>query len=631
MDGQLKPKVTAKIDYNRARPPSPFKQQATSLSPPLIRPKAKVNSSATIQARKPAASVSSPVSVRGSVASTRAPSPFKPPQSRTANASSAGTAVKARLTARTNGSNSTSPLPESRQRALTAATTSPAPSFPRQRRGSASSNLLPSSSRTEISTAPSPVRSALALSSHSDENTPTTLPSASTANVNVRVRAKISKVADPGGVHSPPSHPASPLLTNRPARVPSISSLSLSPPMMPSNSGYSPSSTSSSPLAPPLRFGSTRETKHQSYQAISKAFQAFIPNDDLAVDYGGTHKIVARVDPAAIPLPPHSPPISTLSFSSRSSASRSSVSYDTQDTSISRSTAPTLNSHLNGNGHARHGSRSSPARASLDGLGLHKLHSAPATRDESSNSDGEYSDEYDSDARHHAGDSDDEERKMKAQAKSNRKIADLEITNRSLLAINATLEATKHKQQKEIRELRRKLRESRLILPPPAYRAVKSSLSQDEIAAEEEEDEEEDDDEDDEENKQLLEGKADEAYRRVKGIIDSLLESGRRALESKPEDFVGSSKSGGAKVLTAEEVRTWRGDDDATETRSNLDVDLDDRTMAGSRPLTPSRVAVPDSDDDLGSEGEVEASLLEPDVQPPAPLPPITITPSAPQ
>ncbi len=202
------------------------------------------------------------------------------------------------------------------------------------------------------------------------------------------------------------------------------------------------------------------------------------------------------------------------------------------------------------------------------------------------------------------------------------KIADLEITNRSLMAINVTLEATKHRQAKEIRELRRKLRESRLILPPPAYRAVKSSLTPEDLA--DEEDDEEEEEEEDEDDSGILGDKADEAYRRVRSVIDTLLKSGRAALESKPEDFVGTGK-GGAKVLTAEEVRTWRGDDDNTETRSNFGTDADS-IFASSRPLSPSRVAVPDGNDGLESEDEVEASLIEPDTPPP--LPPIRITSS---
>ncbi|RPD57096.1 hypothetical protein L227DRAFT_507263 [Lentinus tigrinus ALCF2SS1-6] len=614
MESQLKPKVTSRINYERPRPASPFKQPAPSLSPPLARPKAKVNSSATIRTGKPGQVVSSPPSARGSSAPTRAPSPFKPPQSRTTTSSpAAGSAVRARLTARTNGNNSTSPLPESRQRALTAGTPSQTASFVRQRRGSVSSNLLVSPTHTEISVGSSPGRSPLSL--HPDENIPS---SPVSPNVSVRVKAKVSRVAE-AGVHSPPTLPPSPRLANRPARVPSISNLSLSPPLMPSNSSLSPSSASS-PSASQLRFGSTRETKHQSFQALPKAFQSFTPNDDTAIDYGGSARGPGpKVDPTAIPLPPQSPPTSTVSFSSHSSASRSSVSYETQDSGFSRSTAPTLHSTLNGNGHIRQGSHSSQARASIDGLGFQ---SAPVTRETSSGSDPDLSDDYDGDA-HHADGRDDAERKMKAEAKSNRKIADLEITNRSLLAINSSLEATKHKQAKEIRELRRKLRESRLILPPPAYRAVKSSLTYDDTAEEDDDDEEDEDDEED--DKELLEGKADKAYQRVRVMIEGLLESGRRALESKPEDFVNSSK-GGAKVLTAEEVRNWRGDDNDTETRSMLDADA---SPSSSRPLTPSRVAVPDSDDGLGSEDEVEATLDEPDARPLAPLPPITITPSA--
>lgn len=191
-----------------------------------------------------------------------------------------------------------------------------------------------------------------------------------------------------------------------------------------------------------------------------------------------------------------------------------------------------------------------------------------------------------------------------------------------MLAINSSLEATKHKQAREIRELKRKLRESRLILPPPAFRAVQSD-NRDEDA-----DADEDDSEDDAEEQALLEGKDDEPFRRVRVMIETLLDSCRAALATTPADFVGG---GGTKVLSAEEVRNWRGEDadaetrsspDADDTSSHLDVDVD------SRPLTPSRVAVPDSDDGLESEDEVEASLLESDDRPAVPLPPITVTPS---
>ena len=187
-------------------------------------------------------------------------------------------------------------------------------------------------------------------------------------------------------------------------------------------------------------------------------------------------------------------------------------------------------------------------------------------------------------------------------------IEDLEITNRSLLVINSSLEATKHRQAKEIRDLRRKLRESRLILPPRAYRVVKSSLESDDMG----DDEDEDEDEDDESTEESF-AKQDEMYCRVKGLIDALLGSGRKALATTPDDLREGGK-GGTKVLSAEEVRTWR----------DGDVESEDEPGRPGRPLTPLRVAVPGGDnDELQSEDEVEAIVLEPDV---APVPPITVT-----
>lgn len=212
----------------------------------------------------------------------------------------------------------------------------------------------------------------------------------------------------------------------------------------------------------------------------------------------------------------------------------------------------------------------------------------------------------------------------------------MEITNRSLLAINTTLEATKHRQAKEIRDLRRKLRESILILPPVAYHAAKTSMAEDGILKEEE-DEEDEGNEDDPEEQAFLEGNTDESYRRVKSLIEVLIESGRRALESTPEDFAGSGTHG-TKVLSEEEARTWRGDD--PDTRSLLE-DRDDASFitlesagddGSSRPLSPSRAA---ASDDLTStsEDEVEASLImssDDSADNTSALPPITVTPQSP-
>lgn len=201
----------------------------------------------------------------------------------------------------------------------------------------------------------------------------------------------------------------------------------------------------------------------------------------------------------------------------------------------------------------------------------------------------------------------DEEKKVRAEAKSNRKIADLEITNHSLLAINASLEKTKDRQAKEIRELKRKLRETRLILPPRAYRAVKSSLDPNEIGDDEEDvDSDCSSNEDDEEFHSADEGvnganggkgESDEIYRRIKHIIENLLEMGKKALEKTQEDFIDAK--GGAKVLTAEEVESWRDSGAGSSTigrlsdsESHLDI-LDDDDASSFGRLTRSHSPTP--------------------------------------
>ncbi|KAG6886770.1 hypothetical protein C0992_002441 [Termitomyces sp. T32_za158] len=125
-----------------------------------------------------------------------------------------------------------------------------------------------------------------------------------------------------------------------------------------------------------------------------------------------------------------------------------------------------------------------------------------------------------------------------ARDKSNRKIADLEITNRSLLAINASLESTKHKQAKEIRDLRRRLRESRLVPPAPA--AVDDPAPTDDS---------DDDNYDD-----------DDVFTRIKSMLDNLLQSGRSALQTQPRDFLPPTSS--TRVLSADEVRSWTQQED---------------------------------------------------------------------
>src|SRR5712691_12669197 len=91
------------------------------------------------------------------------------------------------------------------------------------------------------------------------------------------------------------------------------------------------------------------------------------------------------------------------------------------------------------------------------------------------------------------------------------------------------------------------------MLPPRAFRAIRSSLGPEDIADDEDindEDEDDDGEEDADEH--------DETYRRIKGILEGLLETGRRALRAEPRDFEKQGSS--VKVLSAEEVRFWRGD-----------------------------------------------------------------------
>lgn len=216
---------------------------------------------------------------------------------------------------------------------------------------------------------------------------------------------------------------------------------------------------------------------------------------------------------------------------------------------------------------------------------------------ENDDSDGD-SYEEETDLEHQA------EGKVRAEAKSNRKIEDLEISNRSLLAINVSLEAMKHRQAKEIRDLKRKLRESRLILPPQAFKQV-----MDKDDTEEDEDEGEDGEE--------APGTGDETYLHVKLLLDNLLQAAKQALETKPSDF---ETRGGAKVLSAEEVENWR-DHEAEPTRDNYS-----KTSANTS-LSPRRDNESNGDETFDSEDEVEALTMPSDSSPSSsPPPPILVT-----
>ncbi|KAI0783077.1 hypothetical protein C8Q75DRAFT_811106 [Abortiporus biennis] len=165
MEGQVKAKVTSRIQHAPSRPASPAKGYSSSLSPPpVIKPKAKVNSSAAIGSRKLTSATTTVNSNRGSSIRTaatapsypRAPSPFKSSsqQSRvntTTNASPVPSpnVIKAKVSGSARPASvlgfptSSSVAPDSRARAYTASPGNPSSlaQQERRRRGSVSSTL----------------------------------------------------------------------------------------------------------------------------------------------------------------------------------------------------------------------------------------------------------------------------------------------------------------------------------------------------------------------------------------------------------------------------------------------------------------------------------------------------------
>ncbi|KAJ7783150.1 hypothetical protein B0H16DRAFT_1709960 [Mycena metata] len=250
-----------------------------------------------------------------------------------------------------------------------------------------------------------------------------------------------------------------------------------------------------------------------------------------------------------------SPPTSAVSYSSRSSRSPSSVSYATES-GTSQLSAPRPNGR---------DAADSSMRSGLENL-MHFSGMLPTAEDAEDDDSDEDEDGQGQEKREDEFRASTFERKVKAEAKSVRKIADLEITNRSLLTINTSLEQTKRRQAKENRD-------SRLILPSRAFRAVKSSLEADDTV-DSNSDEEEEGDEAEQAAAEQAREVHDVMYRRIKTILAGLLETGRRALETTPQDFPEPVKV--AKVLSAYELN------------EEGDADPDADGEAGGRARTPS-------------------------------------------
>lgn len=168
---------------------------------------------------------------------------------------------------------------------------------------------------------------------------------------------------------------------------------------------------------------------------------------------------------------------------------------------------------------------------------------------------------------------------------------------------------TKSRQAKEIRDLRRKLRESRLILPPRAYKALRASFPGNEGV--EDKDCDGDEDEDDSEDTDVAEN---DGFHRVSCLLEALIQSGKRALEVRSEDFREAS----AKVLSADELSQWQ---DSGQHGSQASDQQGDDDHDGASRSSPAYDVALDSECDSFLDSEQEGCTT-------SPLPPIMITPS---
>lgn len=163
------------------------------------------------------------------------------------------------------------------------------------------------------------------------------------------------------------------------------------------------------------------------------------------------------------------------------------------------------------------------------------------------------------------------------EARVHRKLLDLEITNKSLLAINSALEVTKLKQAKEIRELKRRLRDGRGLPTAAAPRdSAASAIFSDE-----------DDLTDSEDDDDILLVKEDPeleaAHQRCKDLVDHMVEQARKAILAEYDE----PENTGGKVLHPAELEEMQRqmDDDGNDTEADTTVatDLLDTSMTFDR------------------------------------------------
>lgn len=159
------------------------------------------------------------------------------------------------------------------------------------------------------------------------------------------------------------------------------------------------------------------------------------------------------------------------------------------------------------------------------------------------------------------------------------------------------------------------------MLPPREYRTLKSSLGPEDVA------DDEDIDDDSNDNDDNGDDEHDETYKRIRGILEDLLQTGRHALRGEPRDF--EQQSSGVKVLSAEEVRSWRnnmGDDISSTHSAPTEADTDDEHLPHRNPPTASQAPAVSEDDSEQSPSrcdDEEAIVIDGDEKN---LPPITVT-----
>ena len=243
-----------------------------------------------------------------------------------------------------------------------------------------------------------------------------------TSSPTLRIRSKVSTVAKAADSSSVSGSPSTRSLNN-PTRTPSVSSVVSQQPTSPPAVFYP--ITTATPAANPHRYASVRPTPppRTILPAANQVFQNVtqLPGSSTAGDSPPSrNRIQAKVDPSAVPLspppPPTSPPMSAVSFSSWSSVSRSSPSVSAVDDGRSESqSTSTASSNI-----------SRPAIQKKRNIGIHHLTATldnlvqyasglPSADDSALTSDDDNNDK-------------DEEHKVRAAAKSNRKVLGYSFT-----------------------------------------------------------------------------------------------------------------------------------------------------------------------------------------------------------